>query len=484
MIFGVRPTPLISESLYGYLIRVMSLNGIDEVSEFSNIHPKLIGMKRNYGAWTKDQFESYKYELQQLTSLSEKDIDCLFKKGAPEWSYNFNNDIRSLLVTFPRICVSCLNENHCIDLTWSQLTKTCCHKHEIELIHTCPNCFAPLEWNADILTECVKCRQKWSALSKHTKCLPSKKELQFYSTKNENDFLYVMNFSKQLLKALRPLDLQVNPLTHINRESLTTKTLKLAYLLTWNEKTQYEQQCLIDLYWHSVSPIFPLSTPNKASKDLLTNLCVEDLTHCTQSDSLLKPKVRKLVDKEIPSHFIVKVDAIANALGLDRKSVRQLKNSELIKPLNPNAISRDQLFDIRHIIEIPHHIKICKFESKAGFIEVNPTSFIFKRFITTYGELLADAVRNEIEAFRTAETYPLATLLVRKANLMDWLQQKLKEKCRTDISISAAKIAGRHVLKTTSIENALKRGDLHLVSSTTKKDMIDGPSFYKFITPL
>ncbi|NRP83212.1 TniQ family protein [Marinobacterium sp. xm-d-509] len=430
MEFGVRPEAKQQEDIYGYLLRVMYLNGI-AIPAFMNCYEKGLGsFLKTFGSTTESTLEQNIESLSLLTRQSSNTLRSLWKAHHTDWSYRCERDVRSLKIPTPRLCLSCVLEHEFINTNWSNLTTSACYEHNEKLIHNCPNCDVTFRWNSDLFVKCPNCNIRWDALDPTDRYFePSKAELSFNRFNQKHSGFAYNNFATCFLRALIPFDLGPQQISTMKAEFLDSNLIQKAYELWTYPDARSQHQTQFEKHWSPISSVIPqnykaIEVPYYYQKPPRLN------KHLTQTkgmntDTLLMPKLRKVVTDTIPSECIVNGFNYARLLRINRNDLPVLIDKQVIQPVNSGAINRDLHFDIRSVDSLLNLVELATDSQQREMVKVSSNDRIFAKHKTRFGSLLADVILKRVSGFRSDQSHALGIIYVQSEDFEKWLSDRL-----------------------------------------------------------
>ena len=485
MEFGVRPQPNKHEDIYGYLMRVMHLNGITTPSSLKCDELSLYYLDSNFGSWSEKDLNKHLNGLSTLTGLSKNRLNTLWKKAHPTWTFNQHREIRSLKTAKPRICVSCLLESLSFNKEWSNITYTACDMHSEKLIHECTECKVPFSWNTAIFQECPTCNVKWDDLDPHERSLkPCAAEQKFKNLHEHERNKASDSFAKCLIRAVRPFDIEPLQVSEVPLTALSSEVVRNGYQLWSNSAARDEQRRYFEEHWMPISPLVAkqyqeLGNPYLYSKDIKEPIYLFESGN-NETDKALRPAIQKLITKDQPSHTIVSPNIFAKTLGIDKQDLPALSKCKQVKTIRKTTVVRDTLYDVRSAEKLINSIASYSEHTSIDLIEVRPGDSVFDRHLTRYGFLLADIILGKVKGYRCSES--LKCIVLDKTQFYDWLAEQFEANCKGNISLTKAKKVGGRLFKDNSLESLLYSGDIKYIQGQKDKVEVDGVSLYQFIT--
>ena len=485
MEFGVRPEPKQEEDIYGYLLRIMSLNGITNPSAINSDELSLSNIESNFGSWSEKDLNKHLNGLSTLTGLSKNRLNTLWKKAHPTWTFNQHREIRSLKTAKPRICVSCLLESLSFNKEWSNITYTACDMHSEKLIHECTECKVPFSWNTAIFQECPTCNVKWEDLDPHERSLkPCAAEQKFKNLHEHERNKASDSFAKCLIRAVRPFDIEPLQVSEVPLTALSSEVVINGYQLWSNSAARDEHRRNFEEHWMPISPLVAkqyqeLGTPYLYSRD--TNEPIYFYEPCgIASDEALRPAIQTLITTEQPSYTIVTPHIFARALEISKKDLPPLSKCNLVKIVRETTVVRDTLYDIRSAEKLINSISRYSEHASKDLLEIRPNDSVFDRHLTRFGSLIADIIIGKITGYRCSDS--LKSIVLDKTQFYAWLTDQLETNCKGNISMTRAKNIGGRLFKDNSLESLLCSGDIKFTQVQKDKIEVDGVSLYQFIT--
>lgn len=171
-----RSSPLHSESILGYLLRLASANGIH------GIRPILKSVQLSTGL----QFLPQPLEaLATLCGTSAAQlIGATYRKSKRSECADSGwwRGISPNLTTKgrPRICPLCIKVENKLDRLWEMNAYTVCHKHFVLLVDRCPYCNRSISWSREHLARC-RCGLEFSSIPRTRKEKPEEYPLRVSS---------------------------------------------------------------------------------------------------------------------------------------------------------------------------------------------------------------------------------------------------------------------------------------------------------------
>lgn len=369
--FAVSYPPVSGESFLGYLVRILYINGYYELRSVSQIFNCKV-YKSSYIPGTKE-FD----ELATLLAPSLKlEIDMLMNHFKPyQRTYQESRNIQDVFVYTPKFCPFCIKEKPYFQDSWQMLNVTHCETHHVMLIDQCPHCTSTfVDWNGFLFQGCPQCGNKWHGFQFPTIQLPS---YQLATLGPEQ----VDAIFDTLLFILRPNDLMFRSLQGIELSIVdTVKRLEIAYeLLThpelrheWSNRVALSNKYQLKPSFHglSVEEIFEQNSHKFQQHHVSIASHFEMMIPPVESH--LTHRRNKFAAKGIPYHRHLGIREVAFILGITTNDVMPLIASQLIKPLDSQAMLRDQIFDLDNVTslldEINEHAQLVEYGN--GFMKV------------------------------------------------------------------------------------------------------------------
>lgn len=156
----VRPRPTPTESLLGYVLRVMHSNGYLGARAVKTIFKIDVVQLGNLSV-NSIHFPALQKIMQTRLRLADDEINRCFKN---EWDglYNGSRVVADYSVRKPRVCLACLAENQQVNRKWRFAHITHCHIHKQPLFTCCPQCNSAFKWSPELLEKCPNCELMWS----------------------------------------------------------------------------------------------------------------------------------------------------------------------------------------------------------------------------------------------------------------------------------------------------------------------------------
>lgn len=201
-----RPLPFSGELFKGYIVRLASRNGRDELKDFVNAFDIPGGAKKIYVVGTPE----HKSFMNVLSASMGVDVVELAGKFAMEKEIQMLDwlSTRHVLVNQPRICPSCMKEHGYLKEEWHLYYATHCHEHESKLWDSCPRCGNNFAWNGKLLTGCTHCNLRWKDVSPVKAKLPSS-QVALSQTVGVKKLELIGTILKNLKLGLRPFDASI-----------------------------------------------------------------------------------------------------------------------------------------------------------------------------------------------------------------------------------------------------------------------------------
>lgn len=133
---AIRPYPFPDEGARGYVQRLATVNGLRCV-QVGNSTGNFISLAELKGLLGRDDSEHWINHPEYIY------WDERTRRSSPEWYWKSR-----------KFCPVCLKESRYWRVDWELKWMAVCVKHNVELVETCPKCFRPVPWNAQILSEC------------------------------------------------------------------------------------------------------------------------------------------------------------------------------------------------------------------------------------------------------------------------------------------------------------------------------------------
>jgi hypothetical protein len=198
-----RPMPIAGELFKGYIVRLASRNGRDELKDFVNAFGISGGAKKIYVVGTLEHEEF----LSVLSASMGVDRDKLATGFAMEKEIQMLDwlSTRHVLVNQPRICPTCMTEHGHLKEDWHLYYATHCHVHECKLWNSCPRCGSTFNWKGKLLMGCTHCNLKWKDVSPVKAKLPSS-QVALSKTVGAKKLELIGTILNSLKIGLRPFD--------------------------------------------------------------------------------------------------------------------------------------------------------------------------------------------------------------------------------------------------------------------------------------
>ena len=485
MEFSVRPEPRKEEDIYGYLLRVMNLNGVTTPSSLKSDELSLSNLQSNFGSWSEKDLKQHLNGLSKLTGQAKYRLNHLWQKAHPTWTFNPQRAIQSLKTTTPRCCLSCLSESLSFNKDWSNVTFTACDLHNEKLIYKCTECSTPFTWNTAIFEGCPACATEWTSLDPDERSLkPCIAEKKFKSLNEHEKNKASDSFAKCLIRALRPFDIEPFQLSKVPVSSITSEVIRNGYQLWTNSVAREEHRRNFEKHWISISPLVAklyqeIEIPFLYRRDINELIYSYESTGI-ETDKALKPAIQKLVTKDQPSHTIVTPIIFAKALEINKLDLPSLSKCNLIKTIRKTTVVRDTLYDIRSAEKLINSISILSESTSKDLIEVRPGDSVFERHLTKFGALIADIILGDIAGYRCSDS--IRCIVLDRNEFYNWLSEQLKTNCQGKLSVSRAKKIGGRLFNDNPLERMILNGEIKFTKTQKNKIEIDGASLYEFIT--
>ena len=149
---------MIDESLFGYLLRICTLNSYSNISWLF----ELAGISAIKGTQIVSSVLFSEADLTQLADITKSDVEKLKVKTHPALGPNyfnfFGHPVNRMAIhsLYPKVCPSCIADKGYHNLFWDFALTTCCPVHNCLLINRCPACHKRLSWLRSDISFC-KC---------------------------------------------------------------------------------------------------------------------------------------------------------------------------------------------------------------------------------------------------------------------------------------------------------------------------------------
>lgn len=490
----VRPRPLPSESLEGYLLRIVARNGWQHTSQLL----KYLGLHSRF----------YIDNLNKLRVLSEKLSPCLrlepaelvehFSEGlVPTWLYDENRALQDLRVRFPRLCPACVNQTG-FHWHWTLAAVSHCSVHGHPLWDCCPKCEAPLEWHADLYSGCPHCGCSWEP--EDATLLPEHQ--QAFQTHIESGVgigRYIQDLTLAMRVVLRPYDSMHDTRGHWpdDHRYVSTAVCDAYTLITqadavreWAEGCLHHRSCLEALGSDVVlQPIEGLQNALQGDWPIkhhdLTEMYFDtsslqpiDHDFSEASQGWVRPARLKIASDATDLWFQVNPRGVTRVLDLKIGSANVLVKQGVLQPINSTHIARDQMFDLRDIATLMCRIPESTIEPE-GHIELEANDIRLRRHGVDYSVVLAEALAGRLSATRPEGSTKLSKIWISVHDLELFLRRCLRNICSGTVPLQrAGRILGK------SLQNVRKLttdGRLKLTQSHLGNEQIDGESLWEYI---
>ena len=155
----LRPRPVATETLLGYLLRVTCENGYDTGGVVRKLFP--LGKAQFNGLST--NMLHYNDLVQGMALRLRLPVEAIKKCFNDELDglYDGHRTVADYALKQPRICLACVSEHRQIHRRWRFAHVTHCETHHQPLMSCCPACGYAFQWSPRLLEACPKCEREW-----------------------------------------------------------------------------------------------------------------------------------------------------------------------------------------------------------------------------------------------------------------------------------------------------------------------------------
>ncbi len=209
-----RPIPFHGELFKGYIIRLASRNGRDELKDFVNAFEIAAVAKKIYVVGT---LEHQRF-MEVLSTSMGMDCAALAKYFEQEKEIQMLDWLssRHVLVNHPSVCPKCVAKHGYLKADWHLYYATHCHEHECKLWNSCPQCGKSFTWSGKLLHGCPSCGLKWKHVSPIKAELPSS-QVALASVQGQAKLELTKHIILKLNVGLRPFDASFQKLRDIDK---------------------------------------------------------------------------------------------------------------------------------------------------------------------------------------------------------------------------------------------------------------------------
>jgi len=438
----VRPRPITTESVEGYLLRIVARNGWQQSRQLL----KHMGLPSKFYVDSLDKLVKLSNTLAPLVRLAPEGlIEHFSDQLSHKWLYDEKRALQDLRVRFPRLCPLCVNQTG-FHWHWSLATVSHCEAHNHELLDRCPKCGESFEWHSELFFGCPKCDFSWEAESDSN--MPVHQQ-QF--RKLLADGIGLQDFIHDLTLALRAISRPYDTI-YDNRcywptsQKGLSATITDAYeLLTkpkalkdWINHCAYARADLTPLGSESVlSPIITFQKQLRQDwpiKQVQVTELDNTPTPATTEQGFVKEWIRparlRVSSDNITLRFQANGKEVQKVLGLPIGSVKALITSGALSPTHLSRIPRDQFFDLRDLEGVVPQIPEAG-ELPENHIRLVNNDKILKQHRIKYIDVVAGVFSGSIPAFRPSGSRNLSCIFV---DIDDFLLFLLKCQPRCRIS--------------------------------------------------
>ncbi|MFY8285037.1 TniQ family protein [Pseudoalteromonas sp. SSMSWG5] len=499
-LLGVRPYRLPSESLAGYLLRLAYLNGFTGLSNFLwtiGMRP-LKSLRMNH--FTPTEIAHLEGPLSQV--LGRNAANDMEREYIIPWEFDDNRVFKHALVDFPRICPHCIaeQESPALDWRWQCAFIPLCPTHNTPLINQCPYCEHLFDWNADLFECCPACKAPWRNIELEKVDLLCEITPLIWPSDDGTIALkrtQLHDVMLALMSAGRPKDMLQHNLTAVPKTPhhwcYALRALKLLFDVNYFDswKTMADnawepaQLAPSDLFVRQLRydnwPILNEEGDEDGSEvsyepsyecDLLvSNESLETAAYIKSSRAKAAAKQKQEQWYTHLSHAL-----LASFLGVKSETLTPLTDVQLLPQLNSTSMLRDKLFDAH---EITHFLNARFTQSIREPILINENHRSFRRYLTSYGDLLAAWLRGEV-CVNQVSVGDLSSVHIDKDEFAKFLIAQFNLACKDSIGIT--RVARCLGIPSPKVEEYVTQGHFHYAAWRFDR-AIDGPSFGAYYTP-
>jgi hypothetical protein len=287
-----RPMPYHGELFKGYIIRLASRNGRDELKDFVSAFDIGMNCQSIFIAGSERYYE-FLCVLAPSMDIDKKVLEAFFDGEKSVQMMDWLS-VRRTVVRRPSLCPSCVAKKGYLKAEWHLYYATHCREHECKLWTACPRCAKEFAWQGRLLQGCTSCYLQWKDVSPVKARLPASQKAIAKAQGKKKEVL-IEAILQNLKVSLRPydasilqprdLDLYVDDMTsHIEHAyQLATSheaidELKLARQEHWQSKVGDGNFALIKQLETANEPIFDkLKSQSNQKFDKMTE--VKEASH-------------------------------------------------------------------------------------------------------------------------------------------------------------------------------------------------------------
>lgn len=202
----IHPMPFKGELFKGYIVRLASRNGRDELNDFKDAFDIKGPAKKIYVVGTPEH-DAFINVLSASMGVDTDKLAACFEMEKEIMMLDWLST-RHVLVNRPNVCPSCMTDHGYLKEDWHLYYATHCYEHESKLWNSCPQCGKGFAWNAKLLTGCTNCSLKWKSVSPIKGKLPSS-QVALSQTTGTNKLALAVAILHSLKVGLRPFDADI-----------------------------------------------------------------------------------------------------------------------------------------------------------------------------------------------------------------------------------------------------------------------------------
>lgn len=446
---AVRPYPLPTENLSGYLLRLGKLNGIFSLTEMLALSTGPDRCTQRASGWIqKHSTFAFLDGLDEHLGLHLPGVRSHFRaQYHMPWMMDARRSIMDIELNLPRICPKCVAEKGFIDWRWNLAVTGRCPEHHLPLIAECPKCGKPLRWEAHLLTGCESCCVPWEKMPVAPAGEVTSLEKRVWGCKDFSLEIPVEDEASKLLQDVchairvlsRPFDSVHEPVRRVPNCRDHSKLVDLAYavldakepVLQWAAACRERRADLGYLGERVVlAPIYNLAKnlnkvpPHLSGWDFGPASSEGTQWSFPEHMAYAKGTTTRCLRSDNPEELRYLVDSEGAGLALKVRSedVEVFVKGGILNPLHYTTHPNNRRFDVRDLeMLLPRLAR----EPDQSFTEVRSDSQRLLRYLALYGRLVMKIHKGEIEGGVPEGRRDLSSVYVREDQLQPWLEERL-----------------------------------------------------------
>jgi hypothetical protein len=497
---AARPSPVVGESLNGYLLRVGKMNCLFQPSEIFDV----LGCYQStcrYRGWHQTICNDMRLALEKkLERPMDASLNHFELMDNLSWLSALDRIIQDIYYGYPRICPQCIGERGVLDWRWNLAITSTCPKHSAPLISACPKCNKALKWSSNLLIGCYGCEQHWEDIASQPFTLASATEAHIWDTLENDpasmDRALLQDICRALVYVIRPFDMLQEKVRAVPLMADHSAYVARAYRILedplffarWRKQCQVQRSDLLLLgkeFIESPCKLFSKGLirkwdgPSKGFDVQLNNISDgEALPENTRYISRSRRDMRYELAGGIEYRCQLSISSLSVITGWDEDAANDLFRGDAFPAQNNISQSRQRRFNGRQMIsallDFPDQVTENRIEVRAG-------SAILRKNLTNMGRLV-NAILQKIIPGGFGQEDLLLKVYVDRLRFGNWLINE--RMCATRRSVTVGDVASALEISEDEIREFVQQGKLKWAIHRDWPKWIDGPALFEFMSKI